>query len=66
MCDASDRLHPVSTCLGGMCKQGTVIPCSPYACDAVVLACKTSCAVNTDCARMKTCTVVNSVGTCGP
>jgi hypothetical protein len=49
-----------------MCKQATVIPCMPFACDAVALACKTSCAVNTDCARMNKCTVTNGVGVCGP
>ena len=66
MCDGSDRLHPVSTCLTGMCKQATVIPCAPYACDGVAFACKTSCAVTADCARMNKCTVTAGAGTCGP
>jgi len=66
MCDGNDRLHPVPTCLGGMCKQATQVPCMPFACDAVVLACKTSCAVNSDCAKMNKCTVTNGVGVCGP
>jgi hypothetical protein len=43
------------------------IDCTPYACDAVAGACKTSCTSNTDCAKKNSCTVpASGPGTCAP
>jgi hypothetical protein len=55
MCDGNDRYRPPSTCANGVCVQGTRVECAPYACDTTA-GCKTSCATNTDCARMHSCT----------
>jgi hypothetical protein len=67
-CDGNDRLKPTSTCLAGACMMPARIECTPFACDAPANACKTSCAVDGDCAKKMKCTpgTAGGPGVCAP
>jgi len=62
-----DTLTPLRTCDGaGTCKTVTSTLCDPYAC-GTNNACKTTCAVGTDCTSPASCTIATgqTTGTCG-
>jgi hypothetical protein len=67
-CDAmSGKMKAASTCSAmGMCMPGPMTACDPYVCDTTTNACKASCTVSADCAKMNTCALGDaSTGTCG-
>lgn len=48
----------------GTCEAGQATDCTPYACDAQGMACRTSCSVPSDCAQDYTCENSVCVGDC--